>query len=85
MYYDQATGSQNADGAATEVPPTTAAPSFNATQSGPVRAEKVVNLFSSTAGAGSREFHVYRHSRAREMVRLKEINDGDKIRISRMN
>ena len=74
MSYDQATGSKNADGAATEVSPTTAAA---AASSRPVRAEKVVNPYSSTAGAGSGEFHVYRHSRAREMARLKAIEDGD--------
>ena len=37
-----------------------------------------MNPYSSTAGARSGEFHVYRHSRAREMARLKAIEDGDK-------
>lgn len=39
-----------------------------------VTAEKVVNPYGSTAGAGSGEFHVYRHARAREMARWKELD-----------
>ena len=41
---------------------------------GSVVAEKVHNPYGSTAGAGSGEFHTYRHARAREMARWKKIN-----------
>ena len=42
--------------------------------SGSVKPEKVVNPYSSTAGAGSGEFHVYRHARAREIARLESLD-----------
>ncbi|KAL3786934.1 hypothetical protein HJC23_013269 [Cyclotella cryptica] len=60
--YDQATGSATA-----------AKPA----ERGPVVTEKVDNPYGSTAGAGSGEFHVYRHARAREMARWKEINANE--------
>ncbi len=39
-----------------------------------VTTEKVSNPYGSTAGAGSGEFHVYRHARAREAARWKELD-----------
>ena len=64
--YAQATGTATSDGS-------TAA----AAARGPVVAEKVDNPYGSTAGAGSGEFHVYRHARAREMARWKKINEDE--------
>eukprot|EP00934_Nitzschia_sp_Nitz4_P003381 Nitzschia sp. Nitz4//scaffold89_size161592//21194//21988//NITZ4_002363-RA/size161592-processed-gene-0.2-mRNA-1//1//CDS//3329559571//3371//frame0 len=43
-----------------------------------VVAEKVSNPYGSTAGAGSGEFHVYRHARAREAARWKELDANEK-------
>lgn len=40
--------------------------------------EKVSNPYGSTAGAGSGEFHVYRHARAREAARWKELDASQK-------
>jgi len=42
-----------------------------------VETEKVHNPYGSTAGAGSGEFHTYRHARARELQRLKELDQND--------
>mmetsp|Transcript_19378 Transcript_19378/g.28681 ORF Transcript_19378/g.28681 Transcript_19378/m.28681 type:complete len:227 (-) Transcript_19378:853-1533(-) len=61
--YDQATGS--AEGAAKP-------------SGGVVKTEKVTNPYGSAAGAGSGEFHVYRHARAREMARWKELEETEK-------
>jgi hypothetical protein len=44
---------------------------------GGVKAEKVSNPYGSTAGAGSGEFHVYRHARARELQRWKTLDERE--------
>lgn len=43
-----------------------------------VKADKVVNPYGSTAGAGSGEFHIYRHARSREMSRIKQLTEQDR-------
>eukprot|EP00536_Pseudo-nitzschia_multiseries_P017868 jgi/Psemu1/161269/gw1.1889.10.1 len=40
--------------------------------------EKVVNPYGSTSGAGSGEFHVYRHARARELARWNALDEDAK-------
>ena len=45
--------------------------------SGTVRADKVHNPYGSTAGAGSGEFHIYRHARSREMARMKQMDEAE--------
>lgn len=47
---------------------------------GAVRPEKVNNPYGSTAGAGSGEFHVYRHARSREMARVKKLDEEEEQR-----
>ena len=65
--YEQATGGGTG---ATTNHNSTAAPAAAAP-----RPDKVFNPYGSTAGAGSSEFHVYRHARTREMVRLAQLED----------
>lgn len=40
--------------------------------------EKVVNAYGSTAGAGSGEYHTYRHARDRENARLERLASAAK-------
>ena len=46
-----------------------------------LKTEKVYNPYGSTAGAGSGEFHIYRHARAREKERLKAMDDQEQNEI----
>lgn len=50
-----------------------------------VRAEKVTNPYGSTAGAGSGEFHVYRHARARELERWKTLDEEEREHLMRQD
>ena len=49
---------------------------------GKVVTEKVHNPYGSTAGAGSGEFHIYRHARARELERWKSIDEDEQERLA---
>ena len=69
--YAQATGTAAASSGSASA---AGGPAVANANRGPVQAEKVDNPYGSTAGAGSGEFHVYRHARAREMARWKKIN-----------
>ena len=51
---------------------------FHETPMNAVIAEKVSNPYGSTAGAGSGDFHVYRHARAREAERWKQMNHEER-------
>lgn len=42
-----------------------------------LQTEKIVNPYGSVAGAGSGEFHIYRHARAREHERLTRMDDEE--------
>lgn len=49
---------------------------------GNVRRKKIKdNPYGSTAGAGSGEFHIYRHARAREKERLKALDEEEKEQV----
>ena len=67
--YEQATGQGQGQGQGAS-----ASSSADSASRGAVVTEKVHNPYGSTAGAGSGEFHTYRHARAREMARWKKIN-----------
>eukprot|EP00310_Coccolithus_braarudii_P015792 CAMPEP_0183350880 /NCGR_PEP_ID=MMETSP0164_2-20130417/21627_1 /TAXON_ID=221442 /ORGANISM="Coccolithus pelagicus ssp braarudi, Strain PLY182g" /LENGTH=185 /DNA_ID=CAMNT_0025522899 /DNA_START=18 /DNA_END=575 /DNA_ORIENTATION=+ len=43
-----------------------------------VETEAVINVMGSTAGAGSGDFHTYRGFRAKEMMRIKDMEDERK-------
>jgi hypothetical protein len=68
LTYEQATGGGTAASGDGDNKAASAVPA------GSVKTEKVVNPYGSAAGAGSGEFHVYRHARAREMARWKELD-----------
>ena len=75
--YDQAKGVQTntEGGASASGGGTTGGEANRKANNTKLTVEKVVNPYGSTSGAGSGEFHVYRHSRARETARWKHIDE----------
>ena len=73
--YEQATGVSQSSSANNN---SSGSGENNNVSRGPVETEKVSNPYGSTAGAGSGEFHVYRHARAREMTRWRELDAKEK-------
>ena len=69
----------------TRVVPYEQATGSAAPKAGVVKAEKVTNPYGSTAGAGSGEFHVYRHARAREMDRWKILEQEEREQLLRQD
>ena len=76
--YDQARGtSSGGGGGAASGAAAAASSSGDAGGTSTVRADKVYNPYGSTAGAGSGEFHIYRHARSREMARMKALDEAE--------
>ena len=74
--YDQARGTSSGGGGGSGGAAAAAAAS-SGDAGGTVRADKVYNPYGSTAGAGSGEFHIYRHARSREMARMKALDEAE--------
>ena len=81
--YDQARGTSSGGGGGGGAASGAAAPAGASSSDagtgagGTVRADKVYNPYGSTAGAGSGEFHIYRHARSREMARMKALDEAE--------
>jgi hypothetical protein len=50
-----------------------------------LKVERVVNPYGSVSGAGSGEFHVYRHARARETARWKDLDERAQLEEDEQN